>query len=217
MNEFFQDKYKIVVIIPWRETPERLPAFVKVNRFYKENFSKIPVHFSDSNSLKFNRSSACNRGIVNAINKGYDIAIINDADCLPQKRSLLSAIELSYQTSQIVVPYNEYHEYGKNDLEKFFVDYKSDLIPCSGTVVIPLSLFRENQIGFFEEELDAWGPEDQFFHKQYIDKIGKPFASIPGILVSMYTSDTVRGPNPKFAKFYEELKAYKESLFSKKH
>ena len=195
---------KVVVVIPWRAQEKRLLAFGKLREWYTSNFPDIEIVVGKSDTPVFSPAQAKNAGFKEAVAKGADIVIFHDADSFVSVDSLKKAIEASIIRNAITVPYTvvTQHTTEQETLDFFtrgeprtYSDlYYSPTIdsfgklsaiyPCGGCNVVPVEIFED--IGGFDETLLNWGPEDQLFHKTYIEKYNNSFIYIPGILHSTY-------------------------------
>ena len=183
----------ISVVMPWRPTPDRISIFNKLVEWYKKELPDLQINTVDAGGDVFNLSASRNKGISQAIAKGADIVIVSDADTFPNKKSLLSACENAYRNKTITLPYKRYHftrrdKFEENNTFESWYEHTPPVIapeggnqtfaPCSGIVVIPKEVYAE--IGGFDENYVGWGPEDQDYHRTYLNRYGKLFDYIEG-------------------------------------
>jgi len=96
---------KVGIVLPWRETPERIDGFEAALRWHKEIFPDFTFYKSDSVGEKFNPSEARNRGCLEAIADGCDVLVVLDADTLFHRLGIIEAIEAAIKTQLVCYPY----------------------------------------------------------------------------------------------------------------
>lgn len=184
----------ISLVMPWRPTPDRIPVFNKLIKWYQDEIPYIKINTVDAGGEIFNLSASRNKGIKQAIDEGADVVIVSDADAFPDKSVLLQACANAYITKNITAAYTRYIAANREDFENdiftpHFImlapDVSTDikeqtLYPCSGVIVIPKEVWHE--IGGFDENYVGWGPEDQDYHRTYLNRYKKIFDYIKGDL-----------------------------------
>ena len=220
---------KIIVVIPWRSHPSRVPAFEKVLELYEKNFPEFKVIVSDSLESPFNLAQARNLGAKKAISQGADFIVFNDADFFTSPDALKRAISFANIHNEIVAPYNVYYQHNNEKETSLFLkrlDYKLKLgkkftpptlsyndslprrlWPCSGSIVVPKNIFLE--LGGFEENIKGWGPEDTMLHRVYFEKYNKLFAYVAGFAHSTFNDPSYRGDRPE-NQIFKDLVDFKD-------
>src|SRR5512139_2696961 len=90
--------------MPWRATPDRIPAHDRCLKFWTEH--GFTVVEADSGTGAFNRAKARNRAVAKA---GADMLVLADADTLPAHiTQITTAITLADKTNGAVWPYLVY-------------------------------------------------------------------------------------------------------------
>jgi hypothetical protein len=84
---------KTVIVIPWREHPSRLEAFNRLIEIFTNTFPDFEIIVSDSTEEKFNLAQARNLGAKEAIARGADIIVFNDADLCSLQLSFPEILE----------------------------------------------------------------------------------------------------------------------------
>lgn len=185
----------VKIVIPWRATKSRIEIFHALISWYKQYFPEYEIILSDSGSDTFNASASKNIGIKNAILDGADVVIVSDADTFTDSIILKKAIEVAYNTDEIVIPYHiiryiypkgldyfltknlKYVKYLKNQEVFYKPALKNNVpdrfYPCGGILAISSKQFLS--MGQFDENFVGWGPEDQAFHINYYNKYNKLF------------------------------------------
>lgn len=177
----------VVVCMPWRATPTRLPPFEKVTRFWQE--AGYAVVTADSDPGKpFNRAQARNRAVAAAQS---DIVIVTDADTIPP----LSVVEEVVATVQgdVVWP-SRSRKYISHDWEgdpfTAPVVQLGDEMPfqpaggydtSSGGIMV-LRTETWWRLGGQDERFTRWGGEDTAFVAAAATLAGG--RSVPGLCVS---------------------------------
>jgi hypothetical protein len=180
---------KIGVVIPWRETPSRLPLKNYVDSWYRSNLPEAEIVYSDSNYKKFNLSAARNAGAEQLLH--CDIIIHNDADSIPDIDSLRKGIEETFKTGLFCNPYDRYTILDRRNTKRVLNgltshrDAPAIYIPnsCSGTVITTPKTWE--LIGKFDERFLGWGYEDVAIQVAHKAITGHDFLIIPGNLYGM--------------------------------
>lgn len=213
---------KACMVIPFSGDEVRIPVFKKVLEFYKKTLPGIKIIVANSGHIPFNLSASKNSGIKEATMIGAKTVILNDADGFNSPKSIINAIRISRNFNEIVAPYNNFITHSNYDETKEFLksfDFNLKvgsehampsisnetglplkLVPCSGTLVMPSNIFEE--IGYFNEAIVGWGPEDRVFHRAYYNRFDKIFTYIDGIHHSAYVGPVKRGLTKENEEFY---------------
>ena len=96
-----------VVVIPWRAQASRLAALDAVTCWYLDHLDGADLRFVDSQDQIFNLAQARNIGVA-SVEDPDEVVVIGDADTLPQRDSLLAAIEGAAGSGMVHLPYDEY-------------------------------------------------------------------------------------------------------------
>lgn len=206
---------KIGVIIPWREQPSRLPAFLEVHKWYEDNLPEAKIYLVDTGNEIWEMSATRNLGVRLAEQDNCDILIINDADTIPQIGPLREAMEAAMTTNMIHNPYKIYALFSQRQTDLHFnegVPLDSlKFIPnlsCSGTWVLTPKAWWD--LGGQDEKFIKWGYEDaaQKLVHQVIH--GQPFVQHSGIVFafSHELQDNWNMPSLQLRKNQELFKKY---------
>ena len=219
----------IAIIIPWRSQPKRIYAFNKLINWYKENYNNVEIIVSDSDTNNFSLSRSRNLGAQEAISKGYNILIFNDADAFIEKKYLDLAIKNSIKNKEITVPFSFWiqsiSEKENNMLlnKNYNIDNFSEVFfrpiimtnkkinqlhPCSGSIVVPSYIYKK--INGFDEKINSWGPEDILFHQKYISYYKKPFRYTKGLCYTIHDYKEQRDIT-----MYKDLRLYLDNFIEK--
>jgi len=213
---------KIGIVIPWRESASRLPAFNKLINWYKKNMPNAEIFLSDRPGDAWSMSGSRNDGVNLAKNAGCDIIILSDADTFPQLDSVKKAIKAALVDNKIHIPYQETHFLYSKESERFLnhdkLYYYHALISfteCSGiNIFTPLAW---ELIGGGDEKFNGWGYEDtamNYAHNiihgsYYISHVGKTIKTWH----DLQSRDDVNAQNNKLLyNFYETKKTPEEIL-----
>lgn len=155
---------KATVAIPWRPTPDRIPAKRRCTNYWKQH--GYPIVYGDSDPTKpFNRSQARNNAVQLATT---DTVIVADADVTPAHHAQIrQAIHLAQQ-GIAVTPYSLYRllpadAVATHDLTTIepIREYTLKARPAGITVV---TRHAYETVGGYDEQFAAgWGYEDAAF------------------------------------------------------
>ena len=156
----------VTVCLPWRATPDRIPAHDRCVKFWADNGFRVIE--SDSNPTE---GWLCNEARNNAVRQAdSDIVVIADADTLPdsidQVREAITMIANGH--ADIVWAFDVYrHIPGRyvdtDDLSKATIDQEYRHGSPGGIIVANVEKFWEIK-GFDEKfERGAWGFDDEAF------------------------------------------------------
>ena len=205
---------KIGVVIPWREQPSRILAFLKVCKWYEDNLPEAKVYFVDNGIEVWEMSATRNLGVRLAEQDNCDIIIINDADTIPEINPLREAMAAALEDNMIHNPYNVYALYEQYETNLHFNQAielsQLRFVPvnsCSGTIVFTPKAWWD--LGGADEKFIKWGYEDtaQDLVHQVIH--GTPFVKHAGTVYafSHVTQDNWTSPSPQMKqnqKLYEK-------------
>lgn len=200
---------KIAVVIPWRKTPSRLRLKNYVAAWYKDNLPEARIIYSDSNHEKFNLSASRNAGAREVLN--YDIIIHNDADTIPNLKSLREGIDQTFKTGLFCNPYSSYYTVnsdstskvlnGSTTLEKS--EYEQVHGACSGVIITTPKTWKA--VGGFDENFIGWGYEDVAIFVAHKTIMGSEFLIIPGEVYAMSHAPNKTKGNPELTNLGLEL------------
>lgn len=164
---------KTVLVIPWRETPQRIKPLKKVLSWYEQNFPDFIVILSDSDGEKFNLSRARNLGVERAKELQADIIVLNDADTIPDKTEVLKqTIDAAMKDNLVHNPYTEYRFYDINNTNLYFQNNSFMSLPfyASYTSNAGIWVFKPSSwdmVGGMDEKFVGWGFEDTAFERAH--------------------------------------------------
>lgn len=219
---FLNADYKISVVIPWRETESRLPAFNLICDVYSSALNNPEIITSDSGSSLFNLSASRNVGLKKAFDDGADVVVLSDADVFVSSDALIESIYNSLNNNVITNPYDLFLELTKDSTEMFFnndascmsnyswigeapvlIDGKpSSLIPCSGINIIPRSVWEN--IGGFDENFVGWGYEDNAYLLSYLKHYNDLYKFTNGVALSVFHEKEWQSDSLDNGKYFKE-------------
>ncbi len=166
---------KVAVVIPWRPVAGRWRTYAEVREWYAANFPEFLVVEAHSPEGPFNLAAARNRGVrdVTDPRRYYeklcwgraDVVIVNDADTIPEKPAIETAVVTAHAEQVTVLPYTEYRSLMEHGTEMFRrgvpLEQCSHLVvsfACSGVLVTTPSAWAETHGQ--DEVFRGWGMED---------------------------------------------------------
>lgn len=156
---------RVLVAVPWRAQPHRVYAHELTAAHYRRLLPDADIVDVDTDHDPFCLAACRNKGVRIAELGSYDIAVLADADTLPERKPLLAAIAGAQTSGLVHLPYTEYrslgatgtgqHRAGKNleDCDHLTVDGA-----CSGVYVTTPATWWAH--GGQDERHLGWGAED---------------------------------------------------------
>lgn len=179
--------YRLSLVIPYRDSPDRTPLLEWVLKRYNYFFTGIDVCIADSNPDElFNRSQAINRCV--SVAKGSYL-IIADADVICDIPSMDIALATVNHTERVWAFPNESYfiatpdnttelmslGYNYNFNVEMFDGYEN--IPSNTSAIMVMRREAFESVDGFDERFIGWGYEDNaFFHS--MNTMWGPFVKI---------------------------------------
>jgi hypothetical protein len=206
---------KIAVVIPWREQPSRIPGYNEVRKWYAENLPEAKVYTCDHPSEVWLMSASRNDGVRAAEADGADVIVMSDADTIPEKASLMKAIEGAYQDNLMHLPYTEYRALLANGNEMYFKGQRplerapKKLVKgaCSGVNVFTPATWWS--LGGNDEKFKQWGYEDTAMLRAHYVIKGTDYVRHKGIVYSFNHKEQPKVGNTNY---FNNQKIYDEYL-----
>ena len=182
---------KIVVVIPWRETPSRLEPLRALLDWYKTNLPDIEILYADEPGDVWLPSHSRNLGVRKAQEADCDIVILNDADTLPELSSLLEAARLAYSDGMVHNPYTLCKTFTYEDSQPYYAGQKQlhelrgmDHTTANGGIYVcrPEAWWK---VGGMDEKFMQWGYEDSAFDIAHSIINGTGIVKNPGTIYSL--------------------------------
>lgn len=168
----------LTVIIPWREQPSRISALDAVRHWYLREIGDVDFVLIDSADEIFNLSQARNTGVAGVTDTEHPV-VINDADTIPQRQSLLRAVDAAATSGLVHLPYTEYHWLGASGSGQYaggtaLDDCDFELVrgACSGVYVTTPRTWASH--GAQDERFRGWGFEDAAWYLAHSTLLGEP-------------------------------------------
>jgi hypothetical protein len=189
----------LTVLIPWRPQPTRIAAFEAVTAWYAENVPDATVHTIDSPDPVFNLAQCRNLGIASVADP-HDVVVINDADTLPERAALESAIAAA-SDGLVHLPYTEYHWLGATGTAQYRdgtpleeCDFELVRGACSGVYVTTSATWEAH--GGQDERFRGWGFEDAAWYLAHSTLLGSAPVRHEGRVYALHHKAEVReGPH----------------------
>lgn len=168
----------VTIVIPWRPQPSRIDAFERVTSWYREQLPELEVRVIDTDDELFNLSR-CRNAAVDAEPDADAVLVINDADTLPERDALLSAIDAAATGTRVQLPYTDYHWLGAAGSAQYaagtpLAECSYELVrgACSGVYVTTPRTWRAH--GGQDERFRGWGFEDAAWYIAHTTLLGGP-------------------------------------------
>lgn len=189
---------KLAIVIPWREQASRRYAKHLVLSWYEENFPGAALYLPDTDHDPFNLAACRNAGVRRA--SGHDVVVVNDADTIPEKAALQSAIEAAYWTRVVHLPYTEYRSLRLDGTSEYLrgtelIDCDHIVVPgaCSGVFVTTPETWWTH--GGQDEKFRGWGFEDAAWYMAHKTLLGSEPARHSGRVYALHHESAVKeGP-----------------------
>lgn len=184
---------RVVTLVPRRADAshrDRLWAWLKP----RLPFRVFEGHHDDG---LFNRAAALNSASHQA--GEWDVAVVNDADCLVPTRQVRAAVELAADTGRLVMAFDTYNYLSKHGtawLLEGLIEDPASVVAWSDKIgnspcAVPRALWDE--VGGFDERFVGWGYEDVAF----VAQCGEPLR-IEGPLYHLWHEPGERESGPHF-------------------
>ena len=188
----------VTVVLPWRPQPSRVAAFEVVRDWYAETLPGAEIRTVDSPDPVFNLAQCRNLGVAALADD--EIAVIGDADTLPQREPLLAAIEAARTSGRVHLPYTAYHGLGRDGTAQAAAgtpleqcDFELVRGACSGVYVTRASSWTSH--GGQDERFRGWGFEDAAWYLAHTVLLGEPPRRHEGTVFALHHQAEVReGP-----------------------
>lgn len=205
----YQDvKHKVLVGVPFRDSGDRLPGFIELAKYFKKNFPNFHFLYFNNDGPEFNLSGSRNLAIRYASENNYDVVILNDSDVFLNKDVIVNAVNYSYETNEITIPFNIVIHLDKTGTHMFREKNSKCMAhinrlsvgadgpdaayrPCGGVIVGPPKTFVD--AGMYDQNYVGWGHEDVDFHLAYEKKYGKKFNRINSTGIALFSRGSKRG------------------------
>ncbi|CAN5317131.1 hypothetical protein BH11ACT2_BH11ACT2_12890 [soil metagenome] len=188
----------LTVLIPWRPSPSRIPAFDAVVDWYRTNLPGVDIRTIDSRDPVFNLAQ-CRNDAIASIDDPDRVVVINDGDTIPQREPLLAAVAAAGD-GYVHLPYTEYHWLGESGDAQFaagtpLADCDFELVrgACSGVFVTTGATWRRH--GGQDERFRGWGFEDKAWLLAHETIIGEPRRHDGAVYALHHSPELREGPH----------------------
>jgi hypothetical protein len=216
----------VAIVVPWRSTPEREHSFELAWRFNSVTFADFKIYFSDSVGERFNVSEARNRGCIQAIEDGFRLLIVLDADTIFERSSIVDVLKVIAEKDVISYVYTnsmepnlvvcEWLDKGEIGLEDMGEHVSSTLGHIGSGWAMSSEMFWK--MNGWDENFKGWGFEDTAFNKAYEILHGSSMLRAPGNCYRLYhlTRDIVEFSNNmrRYETYYDALEVGAEEIRS---
>lgn len=189
------------VVIPWRPSPSRLPAFEFLTAWYAENMREATLTTVDTPDEVFVLAACRNVGIATA-SANSDVApnpviVVNDADTIPEPDALREAVDAARTDHLVHLPYTAYHWLGADGTAQLRAGTPAEKCAfelvkgaCSGVYVTTARTWSSH--GGQDERFRGWGFEDAAWHLAHETLLGAAPVRHDGRVYAMHHAAEVR-------------------------
>jgi hypothetical protein len=191
---------RVLVAIPWRPQPHRVYAHDLTVARYRELLPAADVVDVDTEHELFCLAGVRNLGVRLAERGGYDVAVLADADTLPEREPLLAAIEAAQTSGRVHLPYTEYRSLRADGTAQYWAgtpledcNHLTVAAACSGVFVTTPATWWS--VGGQDERFRGWGMEDVAFLVAHRTLLGSDPVRHDGRVYALHhESATKHGP-----------------------
>lgn len=206
---------RVLVGIPWRPQPHRVYAHDLTARRYRDLLPDADVVDVDTDHATFCLAACRNKAVRLAEAGGYDIAVLADADTLPERGPLLEAIEQARYSRFVHLPYDQYRSLRVDGTRQFQtgtpLERCNHLVvdgACSGVYVTTPATWWAH--GGQDETFLGWGFEDAAWMAAHKTLLGaEPVRHMGSVYALHHESAVKKGPQyeANAARCYRYLQA----------
>lgn len=157
----------VLLVMPWRPTPDRMSAFALAEQQWASTLGLAPL-LVDTDRERFNLAAARNAGVRQAEALGAEVVIVADADTFGDAPSIVEAVKAARTSGKVHTPYREYRSFGQGGMAQLALGKAPHLcdgftVPgaCSGIFVTTPAAWWS--VGGMDERFTVWAPEDWAF------------------------------------------------------
>ena len=156
---------RVLVGVPWRSQPHRVYAHDLTVQRYRDLLPDAHIVDVDTDHDPFCLAACRNKAVRTAEAGGYDVAVLGDADTLPEREPLLEAVEQARYSRFVHLPYTEYRSLGRDGTDQALdgipLDHCSHVtIPFATSGVYVTTPATWWACGGQDEHMLGWAPED---------------------------------------------------------
>jgi hypothetical protein len=168
-----------MIVVPWRDTPngDRAAGCRAVCAALRQALPGFPVLLADSGHEVFNRAASRNCG-VSAVPTGH-VAVVCDADILPDPQALAIAVAAAYD-GRLHYPFTTCHYLTEAGTHEVLNGQAPDpariefTIPGAQGGIMVMLVEAWLAAGGMDERFIGWGYEDNAWHATITAAVGPP-------------------------------------------
>lgn len=188
----------MTVVMPWRPSASRVPAFDFVSDWYRRNLPDFALRTVDTDDDVFVLAACRNAGIA-AVDPD-EVVVVCDADTLPEPAALRAAVSAARTSGLVHLPYTEYRWLGREGDAQLrsgvpLEECSHELVigACSGVYVTTPRTWANH--GGQDERFRGWGFEDAAWYLAHEALLGSPPVRHEGNVYALHHEGEVRaGP-----------------------
>jgi hypothetical protein len=188
----------VALVIPWRggdRHREKSFDLVKQRMYAMLADDDCTVMAVDSGHERFHRGATRNLGVRLALEAGLDVAVVCDADTLPEYVPLISAVRGAAEDGLLHLPYTRYRALTERGSRRYMRGADPGRCPTeldweySTGGVFVIQPRRWFDAGGMDERFTGWGFEDTSF-RTAADALLGPTIRHPGTIVHLWHPST---------------------------
>lgn len=206
---------RVLVAIPWRYQRHRDYAHDITARHYIDLLPDADVVDVDTSHTSFCLAGCRNTGVNLAQIGKYDVAILADADTLPEREPLHSAIEGALTSGLVHLPYTEYRSLREDGTRQYLNGWNLEHCnhrvvdnACSGVYVTTPATWWAH--GGQDEKFRSWSPEDSAWFIAHKTLLGAEPVRHPGRVYALH-HDSPMKDGDDFSEGYARIYRYMQA------
>lgn len=188
--------HPVTVIVPWRASASRVPAFELLLGWYRTHLPEFAVVTVDTGEVPFSLAACRNAGVAGVA--AGEVVVINDADTLPDPAPLRAAVAAAGASGLVHLPYTQYRWLGASGTAQLAAGVEAaacaveQLVEgaCSGVYVTTPETWAAH--GGQDERFRGWGFEDDAWYLAHETMLGAPPVRHEGSVYALHHVGEVR-------------------------
>ncbi|MFF5261350.1 hypothetical protein ACFY4C_20600 [Actinomadura viridis] len=188
---------RVLVGIPWRPQPHRVYAHDLTVDTYRALLPDAHIVDVDTDHEPFCLAACRNKAVRMAEAGGYDVAVLADADTLPEPAPLHQAVQYATTSRYVHLPYTQYRSLRRDGTNQLLagapLEDCNHLVvdgACSGIYVVNPATWWAH--GGQDEHFQGWGFEDAAWLAAHKTLLGAAPARHEGRVYALHHESAVK-------------------------